>query len=196
MVNLVNTVGWLTEMLSIKGKSHVIRHMLTLWVFCALKKLLFWQNRKEVLNWLNSASGVKLHKGHVQVLQDEITYRSHLQGSGREVAWRGYVSCWGWSVFTNGRSCNNTNALSQSKCQLVVKLKANECYQELLRSLSFYIYNAVVKGPRIIWFSTWSNTWPTNIIFKKQINLIFIIIKTHHYWLTTLVMRWASTLLL
>ena len=46
------------------------------------------------------------------------------------------------------------------------------------------------------WFDTWSNMWPTNIIFKKQTNLIFIIIKTHHYQLITLVARQALTLLL
>ena len=36
--------------------------------------------------------------------------------------------------------------------------------------------------------------WSTNIIFKKQINLIFIIIKICHYWLTTLVARQAFNL--
>ena len=37
--------------------------------------------------------------------------------------------------------------------------------------------------------------WPTKIIFKKQTNLIFIIIKTCHHRLTTLVASIESTTL-
>ena len=49
-------------------KSYMIHYMLTLQIFGAPKKLHFWQNRKKVLNQLNSARGAKLHKGHVQGL--------------------------------------------------------------------------------------------------------------------------------
>ena len=43
-------------MLSMIKRSHVIRHVLTLWIFGTSKKLYFWQNREEVFNQLNSAS--------------------------------------------------------------------------------------------------------------------------------------------
>ena len=43
-------------MLSVNGRSHVIRHVLTLQIFGIPKKLRFWQNRKEMLNRLNFAS--------------------------------------------------------------------------------------------------------------------------------------------
>ena len=57
MVNLVtNTLDWLRGMLSVNGRNHVIRHVLILWIFGALKKLCFWQNREEVFNQLNSTN--------------------------------------------------------------------------------------------------------------------------------------------
>ena len=56
-------------MLNVNKKSYVICYMLTLRIFSAPKKLHFRQNRKKVLNWLNSANWAKLHKGHVQKLR-------------------------------------------------------------------------------------------------------------------------------
>ena len=52
--------------------------MLTLRIFYTLKKLQFWQNCEEVLNQLNSAGWAELHKGHVQELQGEVTYKKHV----------------------------------------------------------------------------------------------------------------------
>ena len=88
-VNLVNTLGWLRGMLSVNGKNHVIRHVLTLRIFGAVKKLRFQQNCEKVLNWLNSTNWAKLHKSHVQGSQDKITCKGH-------------ASCPRWSAFTNG----------------------------------------------------------------------------------------------
>ena len=77
-VNLVtNTLGWLRGMLSVNGKSHVIRHVLTLRIFGAPKKLCFRQNREEVFNQLNSTNWVELHKGYVQESRGEVTCRGH-----------------------------------------------------------------------------------------------------------------------
>ena len=113
-------------------KSHVIRHILILQIFSALKKLCFCQNREKVFNWLNSTNWVKLHKGHVQKLWGEVTYRD-------EVTCRRHASCSKWSAFTNGWSNNSTDSSIQRRCQLVIRLKVNKYYQKLLNSLSFYI---------------------------------------------------------
>ena len=78
MVNLiVNTLGWSRGMLSVNGKSHVIRHVLTLQIFGAPKKLRFWQNREEMFNRHNSTNWVELHKGYMQGSRDEVTCRGH-----------------------------------------------------------------------------------------------------------------------
>ena len=66
-------------MLSINGRSHVIRHVLTLRIFDGLKKLYFWRNCEEVLNQLNSASGAELHKGHIQESRGKVTYKGHVE---------------------------------------------------------------------------------------------------------------------
>ena len=126
-VNLVtNTLGWSEGILSVNWRSHMICHVMTLWIFGASKKLCFWQKREEVFNWLNSMKWVELHKGHVQGSRGEVTCRWH-------------VSCPEWSAFTNGWSNNSADSWSQRRCQLVVRLKANKCCQELLCSLSSYI---------------------------------------------------------
>ena len=123
-------------MLSVNGKSHVIRHVLILQIFGAPKKLRFRQNPEKVLNWLNSANWAELHKRHVQGSRGKVTCRGHVDG----VACRGHASCSGWSAFTDGRSFNSTDSSRvKRRCQLVIRLKANKCYQELLCSLSSYI---------------------------------------------------------
>ena len=132
-VNLINTLGWSREMLIVNGRSDVIRHVLTLRIFGATKKLRFWQNCEEVLNRLNSASWAELHKGHVQWSRVEVTCRG-------EVMCRGHASCPKWFAFINRRSSRvRTLQKSKRKYQLVVRLKANKCYQELLCCLSSYI---------------------------------------------------------
>ena len=120
-------------MLSVNTKSHVICHVLTLQIFGTPKKLCFWQNCEEVFNWLNFANSVELHKSYIRVSRDEVICRS-------EVTFRGYTSCLKWSAFTNIRSLTvRTLQESKCRCQLVVRLKANECYQKLLCYLSSYI---------------------------------------------------------
>ena len=70
--------------------------------------------------------------------------------------------------------------------------------------------NAIVTRPKIMWSNTWSNMWPTHIIFKKQTNPILLLSdlssSTHHpssetsidptlvasrrcHWLATLMVR-------
>ena len=49
-------------MLSINGKSYVIRHMLIVKIFGAPKELCFWQKREEVFNQLNSVSELSCTK--------------------------------------------------------------------------------------------------------------------------------------
>ena len=105
-------------MLSVNGRSHVICHVLTLRVFGAPKKLRFWQDREKVLNQLNSLSWDELHKGHVQGACEL-----------PEV-----ICIYKWAEF------NSADFLRvKRRCQLVVRLKANKCYQELLCYLSSYI---------------------------------------------------------
>ena len=60
----------------------------------------------------------------------------HVQVSWSEVTCKGYANCPGWSVFTNKRTNNSADSLSQRRCQLVVKLKAIKCYEGLLCYLS------------------------------------------------------------
>ena len=133
MVILVtNTLDWLREMLSVNRKSHVIRYVLTLRIFGAPKKLRFRQNHEEVFNRLNSTNWVKLHKGHLQGSLSEVMCRGHVQGSragGIRVA-RSDLHLQMGGV---------PQCRLKRKCQLVVRLKADKCYQELLCSLSSYI---------------------------------------------------------
>ena len=125
MVNLVNTLSWLRGMLSVNGRSHVIRHVLTLRIFGASKKLRFWQNREEVFNRLNSTNWIELHKGNVQGPRGEVTCRG-------KVTCRGHASCPGGVVTMQ-------TLWVKHRCQLVVRLKTNKYYQELLCLLSSYI---------------------------------------------------------
>ena len=89
MVNLVNTLGWSGGMLSMNGRSHVIRHVLTLRIFGVPKKMCFRQNREEVLNWLNSASELSCtwatcrgqRWGYMQESRVRATWRGHVQGA-------------------------------------------------------------------------------------------------------------------
>ena len=78
---IINTLGWSKRMLIVNRKSHVIRHMLILQNFSALKKLRFWQNHEEVLNWLNSTSWAKLYKGHIQKSRREVMCKGYMQRS-------------------------------------------------------------------------------------------------------------------
>ena len=144
-INLViYTLGWLTEMLSVNRKSHVICHVLTLRIFDASKKLRFWQNLKKILNWLNLANWAGLHKNHVRRSQDEVMCKNH------ELKLRAGVTGWGhvqgacklpgiiciyeWVEFSNSDSLR-----VKRRYQLVIRLKTNKCYQELLYYLSSYI---------------------------------------------------------
>ena len=140
-VNLVNTLVWSKGMLSVNGRSHVIRYVLTLRIFSAAKKLRFWQNPKKVLNQLNSANWAELHKSHVQRSRvrsrARVTGWAHVQGSrgeglrakGMRVAWRDLHLQMG-GVQQLKVKC---------RCQFVLKLKANKSYQELFYFLSSYI---------------------------------------------------------
>ena len=126
-------------MLSVNGKSHMIRHVLVLRIFGALNKLRFWQNHEEVLNWLNSASELSYTKatcrGHKVRSRAGVTGWGHMQGlhtGGMQVA----PSDLHLEI---GRVITVQALWVKRRCQLVVRLKANKCYQKLLNSLSFYI---------------------------------------------------------
>ena len=88
-------------MISVNERSHVIRHVLILQIFGALKKLCFWQNREEVFNRLNSTNWVELHQGHVQGSRGEITYRGHVQGVCKLP---GVICIYEWAEFNNADS--------------------------------------------------------------------------------------------
>ena len=53
------------------------------------KKLRFWQNRKEMLNWFNSASRVELNKGHMQGSRGKMKCKSYMKRSCAGVTWTG-----------------------------------------------------------------------------------------------------------
>ena len=129
MVNLVNTLSWLRAMLNVNGQSHVIHHVLTLRNFGALKKLHFWQNCEEVLNQLNSASELRCTKA---------TCRGHGVRSHAEVLCRGMQVARSDLHLWIDRVIIVRILWVKRKCQLVVRLKANKCYQELLCYLSSY----------------------------------------------------------
>ena len=57
----------------------------------------------------------------------------------RGIACRGYASYPGWFAFTNRRSLTVQTFWAKCRCQLVVKLKANKYYPELLSFLSSYV---------------------------------------------------------
>ena len=96
-INLVNTLGWLKEIFSVNKKSHMIHQILILQIFGAPKKLHFWLNHNKMLNWLNSANGAEIHKGHIKGLQREATCRGWVKSFAR----RGNASWPGWFAFTN-----------------------------------------------------------------------------------------------
>ena len=128
-------------MLSVNGRSHVIRHVLTLWIFGAPKKLYFWRNREEVFNRLNSRNWVELHKGHVQGSSGEVTCRGHELRSRAGATCRGHMqgACElpGVICIYEWWSYNSADSLRvKRRCQLVVRLKAIECYKGLLCYLS------------------------------------------------------------
>ena len=113
-------------MLSVNGRSHVIRHVLTLQIFDVPKKLCFRRNREEVFNWLNSTDWVDYTKA---------TCRDHGVRSRAGGMWvtRDDLHLWMDGIITV------QTLWIKRRCRLVVRLKANKCYQELLPSLSFYI---------------------------------------------------------
>ena len=127
------------EIFGMNGISHMICYVLILLISSALKKLRFWQNRKEVLNSLNFACWVELY---VQRLYKEITWRNYVI----EFICRYHVHYLGWSAPTNERFTNredykigfSADSLRvKCKCQLIVRLKANKYYQKLLYYLFF-----------------------------------------------------------
>ena len=151
-VNLVNTLDSLREILSVNGRSHVICHVLTLQIFGAPKKLRFWQDCEEMFNWLNSTNWVELIKTTCSCQRVRsragVTCRGHVQGSRAGVTCRGHIqgsvtgSMWvvqGDLHLQMGGVITVQTLRVKCRCQLVVRLKANECYQELLRYLSSYI---------------------------------------------------------
>ena len=108
-VNLVtNILGWSRAMLSVNGRSHVIRHILTIRIFRAPKKLCFWQNREEVFNWLNSASWAAPGP------RAGVMGWGHVQGSHVEVTCKGHASCLRWFAFMNGWNYNGADSSSQT----------------------------------------------------------------------------------
>ena len=149
-------------MLSVNGRSHMICHVLTLRIFGVSKKLRFWQNRENVFNQLNSTNWVKLHKGHVQGSWGEVTCKGHVQrlSAGDMQFARSDLH------LQMGGGFNSTNSFRvKRRCQLLVRLKANKCYQGLLCYLSSYINFLNIRlcirlqGPgRFQTFSLWSRT--------------------------------------
>ena len=126
-------------MLSVNGKSHVIHHVLILRIFGTPKKLRFWQNREEVLNWLNFASWAELHKatykGHGVRSRARATSRGHRvrsRAGGMQIAQSNLYLQMGGVVMVR-------TLWVKCRCQLVVKLKAIKCYKRLLYYVSFYI---------------------------------------------------------
>ena len=126
-------------MLSVNRRSYVIRHVLILRIFVILKKLHFWQNREKMLNRLNPTSWAELHKA---------TYRSHgvrsragAMGNGHGVKSRTggiWLARSDLHLKMGGVITVRTLRFKRS-CQLVVRLKANKYYQELLCSWCSYI---------------------------------------------------------
>ena len=148
-VNLVNTLGWLRGMLSVNGRSYMIRHVLILQIFGALKKLCFWQNRKKVFNQLNFASELSYTKatckGHRIRSCAGVTGWSYVQGSQDEIACKSHrirSRVKGMRVAQGDLHLEMGEVQKwrlKHKCQLVVRLKVNKYYQKLLCYLSFYI---------------------------------------------------------
>ena len=131
----------------------MIHHVLTLRIFSALKKLYFWQNLEEVFNQLNSTNRVKLHKGHVQGSRGKVTCRAHVQGAYKLL---GVIYIYEWVKF-NGADSSKV----KYRCQLVVRLKANKCYQKLLRYLSSYINLLNIRlSARVFGKCYWQYNYP------------------------------------
>ena len=117
------------------GRSHVIRHVLTLRIFDAPKKLCFWRVREEVFNQLNSASELSctraMCRNHGMRSFARVTQRGHVQGACKLPG----IIC----IQKQVELYNADSSRVKRRCQLVVRLKANKCYQELLHYLSSYI---------------------------------------------------------
>ena len=121
-------------MLSVNGRNHVIRHVLTPRIFGTPKKLCFWQNHKEMFNQLNSTNWVELHKGHVQELRGEACTTVTGWGHMQEACKLSRMICiYKWAKFNGAHSLR-----IKCKCQLVVRLKANNYKGDISRYLSFY----------------------------------------------------------
>ena len=124
-------------MFSVNRRSHVIRYVLTLQIFGTSRSCAFGKTVK--MSSINSTPQIELSyiKG---------TWRSYRVKSCAEVMCRDHVDYPEQSAFINGWSCNSVEVTcgvhcSRVKrgCQLVVRLKANKCYQELLCYSSSYI---------------------------------------------------------
>ena len=126
-------------MFSVKGRSHVLSHVLILRIFGTLKKLRFRQNHEEVFNRRNSANWAELHKA---------TYRGHGVKSRAGATCRGYgarLRAGDMQVAQSDLYLQMGGVVTiqtlqvKCRCQLVVRLKANKYYPELLNFLSSYI---------------------------------------------------------
>ena len=111
-------------------------------------------------------------KSHVQGLYAGIICKSHIQ---RSYKLPGAICIYKWTEF------NSTESLRvKYRCQLVVRLKANNCYQELLCYLSSYINSLNIRlcsrlqaFSRFQIFSLWSRTHNS---FSPYPTLLVIII--------------------
>ena len=116
----------------------MIRHVLTLRIFGALKKLCFWQNREKVFKWFNSTNWVELYKDHVHGSRGEITCMASRAGGMRVARGDLHLQMSGVIIVQILQV--------KRRCQLVIRLKVNKCYQGLLCYLSFYINDVTTPG--------------------------------------------------
>ena len=128
-------------------KSHIIRHLLTLQIFSASKSCAFGKTVKKCsidLTWQIKLSCTKVTcRSHKVKLRAGVTCRNYVQGACKLPK---VICIYKWVELYKVDSSK-----IKYKCQLVVRIKANECYQELLSYLSFY--NFLVSDPCL-------SSWP------------------------------------
>ena len=118
------------------------------------EKLRFRRKPEDIFNWLNSVSWVEL---------GEVTCRGHVsyQEKSAFTGWRGIVGRNGKSDGFNVRA----SLRAKHRYQLIVRLKANKCYQELFCYLSSYKF-LVLDSSSGLW-SSCRYYWQCNRYYSR-----------------------------
>ena len=121
---LITLLDWLGRMLNVNRRSHVIGHVMTLWIFGAPKSCAFGEITKRCL--IDSTAWVRS--------MGVVTQEDHVRWS-----WKWVSPRWLRVRRSDGKKGKLTLWSFKYRCQLIVRLKAIKFIKELLCFLSSYI---------------------------------------------------------